>query len=310
MDQQISVKLEGPVNLFKGAWQLFKAQWKFLVPLFLFPALLVYVGNLLFMAKNPLLSVIAVIISIIGVVLSIALRTASVHAVHRLATDPAGKLSFKDQYRVGFSFFWSFIWIALLTLFIFAGSAALFVIPAIIVAVYSLFYTFTLVLEGKKGFASLLESYSLVRGRWWGVTGRMLFIGIIFAVIYLIMAGLAFILGAATSGPESTGPVSSLFSLIVGVIVGPLATAYMYNLYVSLKASRAPEIATATFKKWLVAFIVIGILAILTLIALVPALFFLNAKSILQNTQINSSIEASLDANGLEQLRTSIPAEN
>ena len=62
--------------------------------------------------------------------------------------------------------------------------------------------------------------------------------------------------------------VSLVGNLVLGAFTGPLALIYIYKLYGSLKATRGDEAPTAGFKKWLIAFLIIGLyLCVLTITA-------------------------------------------
>jgi hypothetical protein len=117
-------------------------------------------------------------------------------------------------------------------------------------------YAFTLVIDGKKGFSALTESYTLVYGRWWAVLGRLLALALSMMLVWITVTAIAFLFGILLQGSFI---VMGLISLIGSAIITPIALGYMYKLYVSLKATRQANVSTVSFKKWLVAFLIIGI---------------------------------------------------
>lgn len=266
-------QVTGPSALLSNAWKTYKDHWKLLVPIVILPSVGIYIAELMFAANNVALTILGVIVMIASWVFSIAMGPAVVSTLHRLSSEPAAVLTVKGQYKIGLSFFGSAILLAIIGGFVFIGSFFLFVIPAIIVGVYTFAYLFTLVIDDKHGFSAFTESYSLVRGRWSAVFGRLLIIGLVLIAIWLVLAGLNLILNlifgihvpiGQTTATLSIAQlaVSAIVSLIGTAIVVPLMLAYMYGLYLSLKATRQTEIQAGAFKKWLIALLIVGILGI------------------------------------------------
>jgi len=266
--------LEGPRKLLSSAWSLYKTNWKTLMYIVVAPSIISAIGQILAVAKNPILAIVAFLIFMVGVVYSAAMLPAAVNAIHRLSTESGANLMWKTQYKFGFSLFWSVVFLAILQLIIALGAYALFILPGIIISGYFCMYIFALVIDGKKGFSALTESYSLVKGRWWGVFGRFLYFVLVYIgvgiIVGIIGLGLDFILGFNS---KSTGAsvVSIVMNLVLVATVAPLALVYAYKLYASLKQSRIADVSTVGFRKWLVAFLVIGIMAAIILpIIVVP----------------------------------------
>ncbi|MFA6601918.1 MAG: hypothetical protein WCT02_03600 [Candidatus Paceibacterota bacterium] len=247
--------LPGPINLLKSSWGLFTTNWRILVPIFVLPTALIYIGQLLGETDNGLSTILSVILILGGCILSIVSQPASINAIHRYSTETNPVLSLEGQYKVGASFFWSILLITIISVLVSFGSFALLFIPGIIISVYVFTGVFSCVIDGKKGFSALTESYSLVSGRWLPVFGRLLFIGLIYVIISMIIGAI----GGASGGKITA--FSALISLILTAFLGPVAGIYSYKLYSALKATRQGPVETETFKKWLVAFVVIGIIA-------------------------------------------------
>lgn len=295
-------KLAGPVELLSSAWNLFKNNWKILVPIAIIPSLVIYIFNSFALTGVPALYVLAVLGVIVGVILAITMQGALINAVKRLSTENGVRLSVGQQYRFGLSYFWPIIFLLILQMLIGVGSSVLLLVPGIIVMVFLSLYAFALIVDNKRGFSAFTESFSLIKGRWWGVLGRILF-------LCLIMIVLPFLIGIVTSILSAFVNlihvqfimvlVILVLNLIFTAIIGPLAVAYIYKMYSSLKETRAMNVSTAGFKKWLVAFLVIGII---TVLVMPLGLFFIvsnslqearinamNAYNASQNAQMNSS---------------------
>ena len=186
-------QLEGPVNLFKSAWALFKANWKILISIIVAPMALMYIGQIFLVTGNLIMIIFAFILIIAGAIFSIPSQPAIINAIHRLSTEPGVKIDFKEQYKFGFELFWSLILLMIITFCVSLGSLFLLAIPGIIVVVYTSMYLISLTLDGKKGFEALVESYSLIKGRWWRVLGRLLFLILVYLVGAIVVFGIAFV---------------------------------------------------------------------------------------------------------------------
>ena len=255
-------QLEGPVNLFKSAWALFKANWKILISIIVAPMALMYIGQIFLVTGNLIMIIFAFILIIAGAIFSIPSQPAIINAIHRLSTEPGVKIDFKEQYKFGFELFWSLILLMIITFCVSLGSLFLLAIPGIIVVVYTRMYLISLTLDGKKGVEALVESYSLIKGRWWRVLGRLLFLILVYLVGAIVVFGIAFVVKSLLSiASDSTGEavLSIILTLAYSAVLGPLVTVYIYRLYVSLKATRLSNVNTAGFKKWLIAFLIVGI---------------------------------------------------
>lgn len=316
----VSASFDGPVALLKFGWSTFTKHWKLFLGIILVPVILYVVGVLLF-ASSAVIGLAGLILGFIGVIAAyvfvIVAMPATVHAMHKVTTDPGNPVSIKAQYRFGFSVFWSMLLLVIIVSLINQGSMALLVIPGIFVMISTLVYMYAFVIDGKRNFAALTESYSLVRGRWWGVFGRFLFLLLICLVVYLIAIGISYILHLL--------PV--VLAVILGIIFGlailtfgwTFANAYLYRLYVSLKATRMAESSTSTFKGWLIAFLCIGalffvfaIMGIFSSIALVSLntarMKALESRqnSVTQMTEIQRQIDAE-NLKMIQQGQTAVP---
>jgi hypothetical protein len=212
--------------------------------------------------------------------------------------EPSAVIDLKSQYKLGFGLFWSLALVGLIACFSFLGSFVILVIPGVVVAVYATMYITSVVIDGKRGFSAFTESYSLVKGRWWGVFGRMLFFSVVIGIPYLVLfflVSLALMALGVDSHSASGNSISSLISLAISASITPLAYSYIYKLYMSLKATRQAEVSTVAFKRWMIAFTIIGPIAFFLIIASTISLAVLNgyrqaaeARSAAQNMSPNN----------------------
>ncbi len=260
--------LTGPVSLLVTARDAFKAHWKVFALIAGVPSLILYIGQAFFLTKNPILAGLGAILSIAGVLLSIALRPAIILAIQKISAEPGAALSFKEQYKAGFRYFWPVLGLSALYILISLGSGVLFVIPAIVVSIYISMYLYCRIIDGKKGFSAFTESYSLVKGRWVATLGRLLFFGLAYFVMSLAVTGVLYLASKVFGfgvNSETATMVTGFLNIILNSVMLPVAILYNYSLYASLKATRIPQPSPseAGFRKWLIAFMVLGLAAII-----------------------------------------------
>ena len=307
--------------------KLFRNHWKILVAIAIFPQFVSYIGSLLHYSQNFSVQIAGIIISIIALIFSVAGVVASVDAIHKLSSDETAKLSLIGQYKIGFKLFWSVVFVGIVIVLVGLGSYSLLIIPGIIVTVYTSVYLFTLIVDGRKGFSSLNESFSLVYSRWWPVLGRMVFLVVITIAIFVIagfiVSGIGVVAGVPLVAVQGlltdgqAGPqfgflvLSGLVNMIVSAIVGPIALGYSYRMYISLKAIRISDTPTIRFKRWLVAFLAIGIIGIILTAVLIPTIAVLTFGDEFSNSEFQTQVQPFLNEESLidgqiNQLSTSI----
>lgn len=106
------------------------------------------------------------------------------------------------------------------------GGLILLVLPGILFAIWYSFVQPVVLLEDKRNWAALKQSREYVRGRWWGVFGRLILLGLtslIISVIIGLVSGWMGVVGDIASG---------LFSILV---LTPITTIFLYLLYRSAK---------------------------------------------------------------------------
>jgi hypothetical protein len=307
----VTAPFDGPIALCKFAWNTFTKRWKLflgiiLVPIALYVIAVLLIGSTVYIGTAG--SILGFIVIIAAYVFFLAAMPATAQAMHRVTVDPGTPVSIKSQYRFGFSVFWSMLLLVIMIGFIIQGANLLLVIPGIFVAVSTILYMYTFVIDGKRNFAALTESYSLVRGRWWGVFGRFLFLALmalICAVIYLVVIGIVYLLQML---PDVIAVIiGSILGLVLFTFGWTFGNAYMYRLYATLKATRGAPAPTSTFKGWLIAFLCIG--AVLVPIAVMGVLSSVVLVSL--NTARMKGLEAQQNSTmRMAEIQRQIDAEN
>lgn len=266
-------KIKGPVEALVQAWGLFRANAKIMILIAVLPAVFVQVGGILLEIRDIYITISAIVVSLSGFVMTIALQPALIDTIRRLHDASITKplITFKEQYKIGFRYFWAIIFVMILQILLLMGATLFLFVPGIIVGVYCSMYIFTLVIDGKKGFSAFVESFGLIFGRWWAVFGRLVFLSIVVLAGYIVASGFALII-SVVFGVEQYSPiykiVYTITNLALGAVTVPLTTAYMYNIFISLKANKKQDVSTTTFKRSITVFFVIGVLFVLVLIGI------------------------------------------
>ena len=259
--------MEKTWSLVRSSWLFFRPNWKLLVPILAFPELLFAAGRALSATKNDVLVILSIVFLIGGWIVYILAYPTVVTGVHNLSSGAPVSGTLGARYKASSKYFWWYVFLAVISCFVFFGSFTLFIVPGIIMSIYVAMTMFTMVLEDKKGLAMFTESYSLIKDRWGQVFVRLLVLGLL-CVIFSVIVG--FIVGLLLGifniwSPSIAQPI---VSLITGSLIGPFSVIYTYKLYLDLKNTRTALVQTKNFKGWLVAFLIIGIISAAALITL------------------------------------------
>jgi hypothetical protein len=233
------------------------------------PVVLNYIGTLFIGTQESMAMIFGFIVIVAAIIVSILMSIAVLRSVIMVSSDSNARISVIGQYQEALPYFWSFLLVSIISGLILLGSFALFIIPGIIVGVYVAFNLNALIVDGKKGFSAILESYSLVRGRWMDVFGRLLMLALVnfgvYIVVVILNVGFSYISGVNIDAlhahqqiPLGLSLVGFVINLAVQAFVAPFSIIYSYKLYQSLKSSRQADVSTVVFKRWSIAFMIIG----------------------------------------------------
>jgi hypothetical protein len=266
-------KIIGPIELLNSSWNFFKKNWKIFVSIIIIPSVLTYIGKSLLEIQSTNTTVLGFIFSIVGGVLSVVMSVALIDAVRRVSSDPTTSLNIKDQYMLGFKYFWSIILVSIISGLAALTGFALFIIPGIIIGIYISLSTYALVIDGKKGFSALTESYSIIYSRWHIAFARLFVLVLVMGAIQIFVSSITFLIiwlcgvdmHALVVDQQQLPLYLSLFTFILGlcaeIVIVSIGYIYTYNLYIALKVTRMPEVSITKFKRWVIAFIIIGPIA-------------------------------------------------
>src|SRR5690606_9946303 len=125
--------------------------------------------------------------------------------------------------------FWSYIGLSIIMSVIILIGFLLLIIPGIILSVWFAFASYILILDNAGIVDSLRRSRESVRGRWWGVFGRLILVSVV-AILITVVTAIAFSVIPSQA-------VSSLLETVVSMVLVPFLMAYVYLMYQDTKGS-------------------------------------------------------------------------
>ena len=271
---QPAVSLKKPTELLSEAWKLYKARWKTLLGIVAIPMLIILAviilgvtltenlknamlsGNLGDSLFNSILSLILLFIFIAVIIAQIWSQVALIYAIKN-----NGDIGIKESYQKSKSKIKSFFWVSILVGFITMGGFIFFAVPGFIFAVWFAFATFIVITENLKGMDAILKSREYVRGHWWSVLWRFLFM---YIVLFGVMIAASIVL-----------MLVPFLGNLVSIALTPLIMVYMFLIYDNLRKIKG-NFEFQPSAKARRSFIAVGVLGVLA----VPLLFALFVVSL------------------------------
>lgn len=223
-----------PSVLLKQAWQIYKINYKKLILINLFPllgAIPFMVLLLAFKALNPANVGVIAIFAVLGVAalafmiyLAVSAQAGFMEMVKNL------NLGVMEAVNEGRKIFWLFLGLSLLVAVFVLLWTLLLVIPGIIFGVYYSFALYILVFEKVGGLAAIKRSKQLIKGYWWGVMGRILFMVLVITVPLMVLSSLS----AAMPRESLAFQLWSTLTNIISFIIAPLTSVYSILIYKDL----------------------------------------------------------------------------
>lgn len=214
-------------DLFRQSWELYIERLGVLTKITLLPVAFLVAGDIwALLFPNSWFDGLLIFI---GILISFLSYQALIFAL-------TGNEQFSGSYRLVLQRFWSYVWLTILSAFVFLGGFVMLFIPGIIFGVWLtlVFYVFA---HGDKGMNALLRSREYVRGYWWQVFGR----NVLLVLLMLIAVLVIIVSGSALTGNDEAG--MNLIGDLLTLIIAPFITAYFYVLYQNLKSLK-PEVAS------------------------------------------------------------------
>ena len=291
-----SQDLPGPIALLKEAWAIYTQRWAAYSGIMIYPLLFLIPFFLVvaFGASSTILlekafAFDAFVVLLLPLVLVFALLTLFVQGWAQVALIYAAKdreegIGVKQAYQRAMGKVIPYWWVAFLTGLIVMGGLLLFIVPGIIfISSFSL-AMFVLVVEDIRGMDALLKSREYVKGLRGKVLGRLIFAGLIYLVVSILLSIL--------SSVANLSLLDSILSPIANLVIGPVITIYVYLMYVHIKRIKG-DVPLTPQKGEKAKFIAVGILGIILIPAILVGIVL---------TSLSSSRSTALDAQRKAQL--------
>ncbi len=248
--------LSAPTDLLKRAWERFKSRWQVaLIASLIFALVYMLVSFLMagsliaggaigsFKAVSGAAIVAGIVSALIGVYTS--------GMMYNIFLDDS-VISLKVAAQRTNKIYKPLLITGIISVLVISGAAVLFVIPAIVLAVYFTQATLIAITDGVSGMTALRRSRALTNNKWGQLLWRFIFLGIVLMLVTIVVDGLFRILGAGYNS-------SSLSNMIVNLISGPLTVAYMVEIYKDLRGGTA-EMGGQSFYNVLAVLGIVGII--------------------------------------------------
>ena len=305
--KKMKERLPSVKQLLRQTLQIFKARWRTLAAIYAIPysflLISVFISGFFEVGSAPgffskagaiLPLPLLILFVLFWALISFWAGVAAIIAVR----DREKGILWKECYRQAWPLLWMFFIAFLLKALVNIGAIWLFIIPAVIWAMWLSMTSYVVAKEKKSGFSALKRSKFLVSGYWWPVLGRWLaFMGIV------LLGSLATTLATAVLGAIMGvlgETVVSIFKLIINLIfqfgIGVFAFTYGYLLYENLARIKGEG---EDQKSWIyVLFMTLGILMffvpVVLLVAINPAGQMKKARDVRRTTD-QEFIEEALD---------------
>lgn len=225
-----------------GYWALIKTSWQLSTHnLGLFGgALLSFIGAFVIVfalvAGLGLVSAVVppvalVVAGFLMVILVTALFATPYAALMRALLHRQSRQGFWSAYGELLPQFWRIILLSLIWQLAISGGYLALIIPGIALTGYLFFSMMRFVDVGDGGFQALHGSYTLVRGRWWSVFGRMLFSILLISLSSLLIIVLPILLWGIVNVMQSS---AGSFGGVMNMYVVPFMMAVSFVLYFAI----------------------------------------------------------------------------
>lgn len=232
LPQEEKVSLPGPIALLKQAWFIYKERFTTFLGIMLIPGL-VGMGIKLLDTQGVIISL---VLQVISTIITIWAALALIYAIK----DSEEKIDILESYERGWSTILSNLWVAVLVGFFTFGGFLLFFVPGIIFSIWFSFAGIIVIAEKMKGMNALLKSKEYIRGQWFPVFWRIVFIGVM-SMIIVLPPSIFF-------DAANMNYISEFIKFLTVLIITPFVTAYHFSLYKTAKDIKGEFVFTPNEK--------------------------------------------------------------
>jgi len=205
------------------------------VVLALFGYLAMWVGvSTSSMALNFITAIILLMLVVLNALLSVWISLSLTYCVGRGVTSGITP-DWRESFHATVPFYWSGVWVSILTTLVVIGGTVIFLIPGIIFMGWYLFSIYEVIFSHERGTGALAASKSLVVGRWWSVVSRFLVVALVYTSISIGIQAVANMLVPLQSTFFSQQLVGNGIRSVATSLIAPFIVAAMVTLYVNVK---------------------------------------------------------------------------
>lgn len=291
--QNTSIKFYNPIELISQAWGIFTKRFWLFVRITLLAVLFLLIVLGIGMVSNSLSgssTAAAIVLVVLGFV--IFFYTIFSMQIALLIAVTEENISARDAYRKSSKFFVAYVLAAVFSSLAIAGGLLLLIIPGIIIMVWLSFYQFVLISEGEKGLSALSKSREYVRGKWWGVFGRLL---VLFLASYIIQVITRLITDSFGKDSPAAAIIAAAILLLVCFVFSCMGLIYSFLIYKNLKEIKGQNFSVGTTRNPI--FIIFSVLSVFLLFGL--SFLLMSSLGESAETAKGARIQADMD-----QLRT------
>src|SRR3989344_2426388 len=260
----------GPWELFKKSLSVYKQRfWTILGIYFVGYGPFAVGGVILKLSNYTLAGITGAIIAIFLLIVFIIVTLWIQGAILCVIRDRGEHIGIKESYVRGVHIAGSILWVGFITSFIVLGGFLLLIIPGTIFLVWFSLSQYVVAAENIRGMSALMKSKEYVRGRWWGVFGRFIFLELI---VFLFILPISFIASIFSS------QIATIIGYILQFLIIPLNLIYMFLIYENLREIKGANLVVTSKKSWFIFFgwfgglmIPLGIIATVILLSLSSA---------------------------------------
>lgn len=238
----------GPIQLLKNSWQLYSANFNLFLGIGLFGQLLSALAGILFFPAMPIftenylgnqssqinltrlgLGLLFLVLAIIGfLVVEVVRAIALIIAVDKVYNHQS--VGILESFRKALPKLGVYLWANLLVGLATVTGLVLLVVPGIYLMISFSFVSYLVLLENQKGIPALKLSRQMVKGYWWKVFIRVLFLIFVMLILFVGQYLVGFVLSFADQMI-----IDFVDGLLSAIVVLPVSTAYSYFLYQETK---------------------------------------------------------------------------
>lgn len=235
MDKKESKSLSSPIKLLQKSWKDYKANAKTFTLILIFPAILELILRYITIpvlkpetvnnmsSITPFLPIILIGLLLVYIPILFWSNTTLYLCIVEKSSD------WRRSYRKALNKIIPFFLINLLTVLLVLGGLVLFIIPGIILSVWLGLAPFVYFEQNKEGFNALAKSKEYIKGYWWSVFLRSLFILLVSLMVTILFGLITEVLRIPNS------------QSIIAIALTPITILYNFELYRELKAIHSKD---------------------------------------------------------------------